>query len=402
MAVSNKLTDLFIKKSLPADRPYKLSDGGGLFLLVHSNGSRYWRMAYRFGGKQKLFALGIYPGVSLASARAARDVAKRLLLQGEDPGAVRRQEKQAEKGQSEKHFRYMALSWLENYAARWSTVHRVRVLASFESDIFPAFGNLNLEEITPPMVLDVIRAVEARGALDVASKILQRISAVFRYAIQTGRVVHNPAADMRGVLKTRKVTHRHALDRSDLSEFFTRLQDYSGEPVTKLALLLVVLTFVRTGELRGARWDEFDFASLEWRLPASRMKMKAPHVVHLSRQAVAVLDALRLHTGNQALLFPSRLSPERPFSENTMLFALYRMGYHGQATTHGFRALASTILNESGFRPDVIERQLAHVERNKVRAAYHRSEYLEDRRRMMDWWGDYLENAGMIITAGAR
>lgn len=400
MATSNKLTDLVIKKSLPADRPYKLSDGGGLFLLVHSNGSRYWRMAYRFGGKQKLLALGIYPGVSLAAARAARDVAKRSLLLGEDPGAIRRQEKQTEKGQSEKYFRHMALSWLENYAARWSAVHRGRVLASFESDIFPALGNLEIEEITPPMVLDVIRAVEARGALDVASRILQRISAVFRYAIQTGRVTYNPAADMRGVLRTRKVVHRLAISKADLPQFFARLQDYNGEPVTKLALLLVVLTFVRTGELRGARWDEFDFSSLEWRLPASRMKMKAAHVVHLSRQAVAVLEALRPYTGNQALLFPSRLSPERPFSENTLLFALYRMGYHGQATTHGFRALASTVLNESGFRPDVIERQLAHVERNKVRAAYHRSEYLEDRRRMMDWWGDYLENAGMVIPAG--
>lgn len=392
MATSNKLTDLVIKKSLPADRPYKLSDGGGLFLLVHSNGSRYWRMAYRFGGKQKLLALGIYPGVSLAAARAARDVAKRSLFLGEDPGAIRRQEKQTEKGQSEKYFRHMALSWLENYAARWSAVHRGRVLASFESDIFPALGNLEIEEITPPMVLDVIRAVEARGALDVASRILQRISAVFRYAIQTGRVTYNPAADMRGVLRTRKVVHRLAISKADLPQFFARLQDYNGEPVTKLALLLVVLTFVRTGELRGARWDEFDFSSLEWRLPASRMKMKAAHVVHLSRQAVAVLEALRPYTNNQALLFPSRLSPERPFSENTLLFALYRMGYHGQATTHGFRALASTILNESGFRPDVIERQLAHVERNKVRAAYHRSEYLEDRRRMMDWVSIGMEN----------
>jgi len=401
MSISNKLTDLLIKKSLPADRPYKLSDGGGLFLLVHPNGSRYWRMAYRFGGKQKLLALGVYPGVSLASARSARDIAKRSLLDGEDPGAIRRQEKQFEKGQPEKYFRHMALSWLENYAARWSAVHRGRVLASFEADIFPALGNLEIEEITPPMVLDVVRAVEARGALDVASRILQRISAVFRYAIQTGRVTHNPAADMRGVLKTRKVIHRHALSRADLPEFFTRLVDYDGEPVTKLALLLVVLTFVRTGELRGARWDEFDLSSLEWRLPASRMKMKAAHVVHLSSQAVVVLDALRSYTGNQSLLFPSRLSPERPFSENTMLFALYRMGYHGQATTHGFRALASTILNESGFKPDVIERQLAHVERNKVRAAYHRSEYLDDRRRMMEWWGDYLENAGLVIPGGA-
>lgn len=369
-----------------------------MYLLVHPNGSRYWRMAYRYAGKQKLLALGVYPGISLAVARVSRDAARQSLLQGDDPGAIRRQEKQAEKFIAEKQFRHIALAWVENYGSRWTAVHRDRVLSYFDSDVFPALGELPVDAITPPMVLDVLRSVESRGALDVASRILQRINAVFRFAIQAGFAVYNPAADMRGVLKTRKVTHRLALTRADLPVFLSKLRDYSGDPVTRFALQLVMLTFVRTGELRGARWEEFDLSAREWRIPADRMKMRAAHVVSLSRQTLAILEALRRHTGGYDLLFPSRSAHDRPFSNNTMLFALYRMGYHGQATTHGFRALASTILNESGFRPDVIERQLAHAERNKVRAAYHRSEYLEDRRSMMDWWGDYLEEAGLIIT----
>lgn len=398
MPATNKLTEIQIKNSPARERPYKLFDGGGLFLLVHPNGSRYWRMSYRYNGKQKILSFGIYPAVSLAAARSARSSAKQILLQGDDAGVVRQQEKQAEKELSEKHFRAVAHSWAENYGGRWSAPHRRQVLKSLEADVFPALGDLPLEEITPPMVLAVLRAVEARGALDVASRILQRINGVFRYAIQTGRASYNPAADMRGVLKTRKVHHRSALTRADLPEFFSRLRDYNGEAVTVLALYLVVLTFVRTGELRGALWSEFDLLAREWRIPAGRMKMKAAHIVPLSRQSLALLDILRQHTGHGELLFPSRSNPGQPFSENTLLYALYRLGYHGQATTHGFRALASTILNESGFRPDVIERQLAHSERNKVRAAYHRSEYLEDRRLMMDWWGNYLEESGLIIA----
>jgi len=244
----------------------------------------------------------------------------------------------------------------------------------------------------PPMVLEVIRAVEFRGALDVASRILQRTSAVFRYAIQTGRATYNPAADMQGVLKTRKVDHRAAISQTELPDFLKKLDSYSGDPVTKLALRLIVLTFVRTGELRGARWEEFDLDQGEWRIPAERMKMRAPHIVPLSGQALAVIEELKPLTGQFDLLFPSQRDQRRPISENTLLYALYRLGYHKRATVHGFRALASTILNETGFRPDVIERQLAHAERNKVRAAYHRSEYLEERRKMMKWWGTYIES----------
>lgn len=390
---TDKLTDPKIRQAKPADKPYKLFDGGGLFLLVQPGGAKLWRLKYRFGGKEKLLAIGSYDkGVSLKKAREERDRARNQLVEGIDPGASRKEEKQAEREQSENTFRAIALNWAETYGARWTELHRARVVASLEADVFSALGNLPIKEITPPMVLSVIRAVESRGALDVASRILQRTSAIFRYAIQTGRATYNPAADMKGVLKTRKVEHRSAISRGELPDFLKKLDSYAGDPVTKLALRLIILTFVRTGELRGARWEEFDVEQRQWRIPAERMKMRSPHIVPLSPQALAVIEALRPITGQSDLLFPSRRDKERPISENTLIYALYRLGYHKQATVHGFRALASTILNETGFRPDVIERQLAHAERNKIRAAYHRSEYLAERQEMIDWWGVFIES----------
>jgi integrase len=390
---TDKLTDPKVRQAKSGDRPYKLFDGGGLFLLVQPGGSKLWRLKYRFGGKEKLLAIGSYEkGVSLKKAREERDKARNRLVEGIDPGVAKKEEKHAEREQAENTFKTIALNWADTYGARWTESHRERVVDSLEADVFPALGDIAIKEITPPTVLEVIRAVESRGALDVASRILQRTSAVFRYAIQTGRATYNPAADMKGVLKTRKVEHRSAISRADLPDFLKKLDSYSGDPVTKLGLTLIVLTFVRTGELRGARWEEFDVDQGEWRIPAERMKMRSAHIVPLSPQALAVIEELRPLTGQSDLLFPSKRNQRKPISENTLLYALYRLGYHKRATVHGFRALASTILNETGFRPDVVERQLAHVERNKVRAAYHRSEYLEERRKMMDWWGACLES----------
>ena len=390
---TDKLTDPKVRLAKPTEKPYKLFDGGGLFLLVQPNGSKLWRLKYRFGGKEKLFAIGSYDkGVSLKKAREARDRARDQLIEGIDPGASKKKEKHAEREQAENTFRTIGLNWAETYGARWTESHRNRVVASLEKDAFSALGDLPIKVITPQMVLSVIRAVESRGALDVASRILQRTSAIFRYAIQTGRAIYNPAADMKGVLKTRKVEHRSTISRDELPDFLKKLDAYSGDLITKLALRLIVLTFVRTGELRGARWEEFDVAKREWRISPERMKMRSAHIVPLSPQALAVVEELRPVTGQFDLLFPSQRDQQRPISENTLLYALYRLGYHKRATVHGFRALASTILNETGFRPDVIERQLAHVERNKVRAAYHRSEYLEERRKMMDWWGTCIES----------
>jgi integrase len=371
---TDKLTDPKIRQAKPAEKPYKLFDGGGLFLLVQPGGAKLWRLKYRFGGKEKLLAIGSYDkGFSLKKAREARDKARNQLIEGIDPGGLKKKEKYAGREQAENTFRAMAINWAETYGARWTESHRARVLASLEANAFPALGNLPIQEITPPMVLSVIRAVESRGALDVASRVLQRTSAIFRYAIQTGRAIYNPAADMKGVLKTRKVEHRTTISRDELPDFLKKLDAYSGDPITKLALRLIVLTFVRTGELRGARWEEFNVEHREWRIPA-------------------VLEELKSLTGHLDLLFPGQRDQGKPISENTLLYALYRLGYHKRATVHGFRALASTILNESGFRPDVIERQLAHAERNKIRAAYHRSEYLEERQKMMDWWGACIES----------
>jgi integrase len=390
---TDKLTDPKIRQAKAADKPYKLFDGGGLFLLVQPSGSKLWRLKYRFNGKEKLLSIGSYDkGVSLMKAREERDKARNQLVEGIDPSTAKKEEKHAEKENSESSFKTIALDWAVTYGGRWTDSHRNRVVTSLEADVFPAIGDLPIKEITPPMVLEVIRAVESRGALDVASRVLQRTSAVFRYAIQTGRATYNPAADMKGVLKTRKVEHRAAISRGELPEFLKKLDSYTGDPVTKLALKFIILTFVRTSELRGAHWDEVDLSIGKWRIPANRMKMRTPHIVPLSSQALAVIEELKLLTSDYDLLFPSQRDQRKPISENTLLYALYRLGYHKRATVHGFRALASTILNETGFRPDVIERQLAHAERNKVRAAYNRSEYLEERRKMMDWWGVYIES----------
>jgi len=387
------LTDTQIKQSKPKDKPFRLSDGGGLYLQIQPKGAKYWRLAYRYAEKQKTLAIGVYPNISLADARSKRDEAKKLLSKGIDPSNLmsKKVRKQTESENQENSFEAIAREWHEQQKGRWSENHAERVIESLEKEAFPDIGNIPILELTAPHVLAVLRKVEKRGALEVASRILQRCSAVFRYAIQTGKAEHNPVTDLQSALKTKKVEHLPALKRADLPEFLEKLKVYDGLTITRLALKLVVLTFVRSGELRGAQWNEFDFENNEWRIPAERMKMRAEHVVPLSEQAIEILNELKLLTGKHDLVFPSDRSWRKPISENTMLYAMYRMGYHGRATVHGFRATASTILNESGFKPDVIERQLAHIERNKVRAAYHRSEYLEERKQMMQWWADFIE-----------
>jgi integrase len=392
------LSDLAIRNAKPGEKDAYLFDGGGMFLLVKTNGAKWWRLKYRFGGKNKLLSLGVYPEVSLKEARAERDKARELLRQGIDPSAARKREKLALRASLENSFEAIAREWIEQQAERWTTSHSARVLLSLEQDAFPALGARPVNEIDAPEILDMVRAIERRGALETAARVMQRCGAVFRYAVHTGRAKHNPAGDLRGVLKTRKVEHRAALSRAELPELLRKIEAYDGRLLTRLALRFAALTFVRPGELRGARWDEFDIEAAEWRIPAERMKMKAPHLVPLSRQALATLEEIRPLTGRCAFVFPSERSLSKPMSENTMLFALYRLGYRTRMTAHGFRAVASTILNESGFTPDVIERQLAHVEQNKVRAAYHRSEYLDERRRMMQWWGDYLD----AVREGAK
>lgn len=387
------LTDTKIRQSKPKDKLYKLSDGAGLFLQIQPSGAKYWRLAYRYGGKQKTLALGVYPDISLSEAREKRVEARKVLEKGIDPANVmsKRVRKRREVTNTENSFEAIAREWHEHQKGGWSDSHAARVLNSLEKEAFPDLGSIPIQDLTAPMVLAVLRKIERRGALEVASRVLQRCNAVFRFAIQTGRVERNPVTDLQGALKTKKVVHRAALGREDLPEFLAKLETYDGNLLTRLALKLVLLTFVRSGELRGAKWKEFDIERAEWRIPAERMKMRNPHIVPLSQQAIDVLTDLQPITGNRDLVFPSERTWKKPMSENTLLYAMYRMGYHQLATVHGFRATASTILNESGFKSDVIERQLAHAERNKVRAAYHRSEYLEERRRMMQWWADFLD-----------
>ena len=388
------MTDTKCRNVKGAAKPFKLTDGGGLHLLVMPDGARYWRLAYRWLGKQRTLALGVYPTVSLTAARVARDAAKRDLTKSTDPSAARKERRQALRMAAENTFEAVAREWHSNQASGWTPEYAELVMRRLEADAFPAIGRRAVLEIEPPDVLDMLRKVERRGAIETARRLRQYVSMIFRFGIVTGRVKRDPSADLKGALKaTGEPQHHKAMPRKDLSGFLKAVQTYDGDPRTRLALRLVVLTFLRTGELRAGRWSELeDLDGKEplWRIPPSRMKKRREHLVPLSRQVVAVLRELRAFSGNSPFIFPSP-GKEGTMSNNTMLYALYRMGFHGRATTHGFRSVASTILNESGFNRDWIERQLAHVEKDAVRAAYNAAEWLPDRRRMMQWFADYLD-----------
>ncbi len=385
------LTDNLIRKTKPPAKPTKLMDERGLFLLLAPSGGKWWRFRYAFAGKEKLLSLGTYPDVTLRQAREARDDARKLVAKGVDPSALRRQEKRATREAGANTFATVAREWLENVKPKWAAVYHGDTTTRFEAYVFPEIGRTPIADVTAPELLAVLRKIEARGTVETAHKVARACGQVFRYGIATGRCERNPAADLRGALKARpKPQHMAALPAAELPALLGKIEEYEGEVQTKLALRLLALTFVRTSELRGATWAELDLDKAEWTIPAERMKTKAPHHVPLSRQALAAFRSLQEMNGKWPLVFAGR-TPTTPMSKNTILFALYRMGYHGRMTGHGFRALASTALNEMGFRPDVIERQLAHAERNAVRAAYHRSQYLEERKAMMQHWADHLD-----------
>ncbi|MEP6908061.1 MAG: tyrosine-type recombinase/integrase, partial [Pseudoxanthomonas sp.] len=355
-------------------------------------GSKYWRLKFRIGGKEKSLSFGVYPEVSLDEARKRRNAARELLRDGVDPSQERKQQKRQAKLEADNSFELIAEQWLGRKAGEWKPDHVRRIRESFKLDIFPAIGNTPIAQIGFGEIRDIVRSVEKRGALDVAGRVKQRIAAVFRFAMEEELVTTNPARELKVTLKGRRVTHRHAITREELPEFLGKLQAFPGGQETLIAMRLLMLTFVRTGELRGAKWSEIDFDTATWRVPAERMKMQQPHIVPLSTQAVEALLAIKEITGKGELIFRSPNKPRQAISENAVLFALYRMGYRGKMTGHGFRALASTTLNELGWSPEVIERQLAHVERNQVRAAYNRAQYLEDRRRMMQAWADFIDS----------
>jgi len=394
------LTDTAIRAAKPADKPVRLFDSGGLYLEVAPAGGKWWRLKYRFGGKEKRLSLGTYPDTGLKDARTRRDHARKLLADGIDPGENRKEAKREEAAKAINSFEAVAREWYEKQAGSWVAAHAKDVLRRLEVNIFPEVGSRPIADIDAPELLAAVRKIEARGAHDLAHRVLAVCGQVFRYGIATGRCSRALAGDLRGALTPHVKKHQSAVRPEELPDLLRQIDRYdqtTGDTLTRLALQLLGATFVRTGELIGATWDEFDTKGALWVIPAGRMKMKTEHIVPLSRQALAILEELRPISGAGRFLFPGR-NRDKPISNNTMLFALYRLGYKGKMTGHGFRAVASTILNESGlFRPDVIERQLAHCERNEVRGAYNRAEYLPERKKMMQAWADNLDK----LKAGA-
>ncbi len=386
------LKDIQVKNAKPREKAYKLADEKGLFLLINPNGSKYWRLKYRFAGKEKLLALGVYSEVTLADARNKRDEARRLLANKTDPGLLRQAAKKSMHTAAANNFEIIAREWHAKFSSNWTLKHSERVIRLLENDIFPWLGKKPICEITPPELLVTLRRIENRGATETAHRAQQTCGQIFRYAIYTGRAERDPSADLRGALPPVKKSHYASLTNPKaISELLRAINGYQGNFLTKCALKLAPLLFVRPGELRRAEWSEFNFESNEWRIPAEKMKGRIMHIVPLSTQAICILEELKPLTGNGQYVFPGARSLKRYMSENTLTAALRRLGYtKEEMTAHGFRSMASTLLNEQGWNRDAIERQLAHAERNNIRAAYNYAEFLPERRKMMQHWSDYL------------
>lgn len=387
------LTDVRIRSLKPANKPHKYSDGGGLFLFIPPSGSKLWRMAYRFEGKSRLLSFGAYPAVSLKDARERRDEARRLLAKGIDPSAYKRQQQEARRIAERDSFQNIAREWHTTRMTAFSAKHQGTVMYRLCNYIFPFIGTAPIARLEVQDIMAVLRPLEMKRCHETSRRVLQIINQVFRYAVITGRARHNIAADLRGALHPRQVTHRAAvLAPEKVGQLLRDIDAYDGYFPLVCALKLAPQVFTRPTELRAAQWSEFDLEAAEWRIPAERMKMRRPQIVPLSTQVVAILRELQPWTGTGKYLFPSVRTEARPLSDATMLNALRRMGYQkDEMSVHGFRSIASTLLNELGYNRDWIERQLAHGERNEVRAAYNYAEYLPERRRMMQEWSDYLD-----------
>jgi len=397
------LSDIAIRKAQPADKQYKLTDGEGLYLLVTPKGGKYWRFDYRFDGKRKTYAMGTYPDVPLKLARDRKLDARKLLADGIDPNEMKKANKRARLDAAANSFEVVAREWLIKYSANWTTDHKERITRRLEKDVFPYIGNKPIEQIQAPELLTVVRRVEGRGALDTAHRVLQNCGQIFRYAVATGRGTQDPSGALKGALPPVKQKHHASItDSKKIGGLLRAIDDYEGQFVTKCALKFVPYCFVRPTELRHAEWREFDLELGEWRIPAEKMKMREQHIVPLSKQAVEILKELQQLTGMGKYVFPSVRTSKRPMSENTVNAALRRMGFtKDEMTGHGFRSMASTLLNEQGWNKDAIERQLAHGERDNVRAAYNYAEYLPERRKMMQSWADFLDglkNGAQVIS----
>ena len=387
-----KLNARQVDAAKPKEKAYKLADGAGLYLEVVPSGSRYWRMKYRFNGKEKRMAFGVYPAVSLAQARALRDEAKKKLAEGIDPSFAKKEEKLVRDVRLHNTFQAVALEWHGTKVSRWSEGYASDIIEAFNKDIFPYIGQQPVNEIKPLVLLNVLRRMESRGATEKAKKVRQRCSEVFRYAIVTGRAEYNPAADLTSAMSGHESKHYPFLTVEELPDFFKALSVYTGSPLIVLAARLLILTGVRTGELRGAFWSEFDLEKAVWEIPAERMKMKRPHLVPLSTQALEIVQQLKVMSGQYPLVFPGRNDPRKTMSEASINQVFKRIGYTGKVTGHGFRHTMSTILHEEGFNTAWIETQLAHVDKNAIRGTYNHALYLEGRKEMMQWYGDYVDS----------
>ena len=383
------LTDTAVRNAKPKDKPYKKADERGLYLLVKPAG-KYWRFDYRFTGKRKTLALGVYPDVSLADAREHRDQARKLLAAGNDPAMVKRVQKIEDKNTLE----VVAREWFAIKSVKWADSNARVIIARLEKNVFPWLGDQSINTVTAQDVLTVLKRIEARGAIETAHRVKQYLSQIFRYAIASQVATQDPTAALfEALTPTTKKHYASIKDPKAVGGLLRALDGYAGSFITCCALRLAPLVFVRPGEPRQAEWKEFDLDNAEWRIPAERMKMSAPHLVPLSRQALAILQELHPLTGYGRYLFPSARSTVRPMSDNTINAALRRMGFaKDEMTGHGFRSMASTLLNEQGWHRDAIERQLAHAERDSVRAAYNYAEHLPERREMMQAWADFLDS----------
>ncbi|WP_233967403.1 tyrosine-type recombinase/integrase [Pectobacterium polaris] len=401
------LTDVKVRSAKPEDKAYKLTDGEGMHLMVHPNGSKYWRLQYRFDGKQKTLALGVYPEITLSEARQRRDEAKRQIATGTDPSEQKKVDKQLRQTLVDNTFKAIALEWHEYKRPNWSKGYAEDLMEAFENDIFPDIGKRPVAEIKPLEMLTSLRKLEKRGVLDKLRKIRQACNQVFRYAIVTGRAENNPASELASALPPPKATHYPHLLPDELPDFLRALSTYSGSRVTQLATRILMLTGVRTIELRQAEWKEFDFEKQLWEVPKERMKMRRPHLVPLSNQVIDALQQLYAVTGRYNLVFPGRNDITKPMSEASINQVLKRIGYHGKATGHGFRHTMSTILHEQGYNTAWIELQLAHVDKNTIRGTYNHAQYLEQRRGMLQWYGDFIDglehgDARKVVVMGKR
>lgn len=387
-----RLNDMQIRRAKSGTKSYTLGDGLGLSLLVEPNGSKSWRFRYRFGGKPKMISFGVYPTVTLAEARKKRDEARRIVGEGRNPSDIRKEQKLAQQVGDGNTFEVIAKEWHQLKSARWSAGYASDIMEAFRNDIFPYVGHRPISEIKPLELLNVLRKIEARGALEKMRKVRQRCSEVFRYATATGRAEFNPAADLSSALEAHQSKHFPFLVASEIPDFLVALEAYSGSKLVQLATKLLMITGVRTIELRAALWEEFDLVNAIWEIPAERMKMRRSHLVPLSQQALDILQELKVMTGNYSYVFPGRNDPNKPMSEASINQLIKRIGYGGRVTGHGFRHTMSTILHEKGFQSSWVEMQLAHTDRNTIRGTYNHAIYIDERREMLRFYSLMILN----------